>query len=89
MQANKGNRTMRTARLPEVGLIREADLLASGAVPFGRTRLRQMVAAGEFQKPLDLGPRLKPFDAAEVRAWLARTIEAAPRVTRAPVGAGA
>ncbi len=57
--------------LPQSGWIREKTLLASGAIPFRRSKLRQLVADGKFPKPQRFGPRIMAYDAEAVHAWVA------------------
>jgi predicted DNA-binding transcriptional regulator AlpA len=65
--------------LPLNGWIREKTLLASGAIPYGRTKLRELVAAGQFPKPQSFGPRIVAYDAAEVHAWINAQRQSRPR----------
>ncbi|MCW5664025.1 MAG: AlpA family phage regulatory protein [Piscinibacter sp.] len=68
----------KTNHLPELGFAREPAVLAH--VGFGRTKLRALVAAGEFPAPRRLGPRCTMYDAAAVRAWIADRAANAPIV---------
>ncbi len=55
--------------LPEVGWVREPVVLS--VVPYGRTKLRQEVAAGRFPAPKKFSERLVAYDAAAVHRWIA------------------
>jgi predicted DNA-binding transcriptional regulator AlpA len=54
--------------LPPTGWVREHVVLAH--VPFGRTKLRQEVAAGRFPAPRKFGERVIAYDAAAVHQWV-------------------
>lgn len=47
-----------------------------GDVPFSRTMLMNMANAGEFPKPVKLGPKRLAFVRAEVDEWIAARIAA-------------
>ena len=57
--------------IPASGWIREKALLASGSIPFSRTKLREEVAAGRFPRPHAFAPRLVAYDCEAVHAWIA------------------
>ncbi len=54
--------------LPTAGWVREPTVLA--VVPFGRTKLRQEVAAGRFPAPKKFSERVVAWDAASIHAWI-------------------
>jgi len=54
--------------LPAAGWVREPAVLA--VVPYGRTKLRQEVAAGRFPAPKKFGERLIAYDAEAVHRWI-------------------
>jgi predicted DNA-binding transcriptional regulator AlpA len=55
--------------LPNVGWVREPTVL--GVVPFGRTKLREEIAAGRFPAPRKFSERCVAFDAEAVHRWIA------------------
>jgi predicted DNA-binding transcriptional regulator AlpA len=77
--------------LPEIGFVREPVVLAH--VGLGRTKWRQLVAAGAAPSPRQLGPRCVMYDATAVRAWIVNQAATAPIVRinsgRAPAAAQA
>jgi predicted DNA-binding transcriptional regulator AlpA len=50
-------------------LIKASGLREQG-VPYGRTRVMQLVAAGKFPQPIKLSPRLNVWKSSELRAWI-------------------
>lgn len=44
-------------------------------VPLSRSRLYELVAAGEFPRPISLGPRAVGWIAAEIDEWLQHRVE--------------
>ena len=64
-------------KLPDGAFLRESQLVPSakrpGApvpLPFSANTLWRKVKAGEFPKPVKLGPRITAWKVADVRAWL-------------------
>jgi predicted DNA-binding transcriptional regulator AlpA len=57
------------ATLPEVGFVRQAQLIPS-IIPFSHATLWRKVASGEFPKPVKLSERVTAWDVRDVRAWL-------------------
>lgn len=45
-------------------------------VGFGRTWVRDAIAAGRFPEPTRIGPRAVRWDSAKVEAWIAETVAA-------------
>ncbi len=78
----KARASHKSLTLPEVGFVREPVVLAH--VGFGRTKWREMVAAGQAPAPRRLGPRCTMYDAALVRAWIAERANSAPVVQFQP-----
>ena len=67
------------ANLPEVGFIRQAQLIPA-IVPFSNATLWRKVNDGTFPAPVKLSPRVTAWDASKIRAWIAeRASEAAQR----------
>lgn len=62
--------------LPAEGWVREPVVLS--VVPFGRTKLRQEVAAGRFPAPKKFSTRMVAWDAVAVRRWIAEQREPQP-----------
>lgn len=58
--------------LPEVGFVREPAVLAHVGV--GRTKWREMVAAGHAPSPIKFGERIVVYNAIDVRRWIADQI---------------
>lgn len=54
--------------LPSTGWVREPVVLA--VTPFGRTKLRQEIAAGRFPAPRKFSERLVAWDAQAVHGWI-------------------
>lgn len=54
--------------LPAVGWVREPAVLA--VAPFGRTKLRQEIAAGRFPAPKKFSERVVAWDAQAVHRWI-------------------
>jgi prophage regulatory protein len=54
--------------LPNVGWVREPVVLA--VTPFGRTKLREEIAAGRFPAPKKFSERLVAWDAEQVHQWI-------------------
>lgn len=54
--------------LPAQGWIRERAVL--GVVPFGRTKLREEIAAGRFPAPRKFSERVIAWDSAAVLRWI-------------------
>ena len=67
--------------IPATGWIREKALLASGSIPFSRTKLREEVAAGRFPRPHVFSPRVVAYDCTAVHEWIA-----AQRIVTPPAG---
>lgn len=61
--------------LPAQGWVREPVVLT--VVPFGRTKLRQEIAAGRFPAPKKFSERMVAWDAAAVHQWIADQRETA------------
>jgi len=66
-------------QLPDCALLRESQLVPSpkrpGAMallPFSAPTLWRKVKAGDFPKPLKLGPRITAWRCGDVRQWLAQ-----------------
>ncbi|MEJ8856365.1 AlpA family phage regulatory protein [Variovorax robiniae] len=58
--------------LPPEGFARRPQVLA--ATGFSKSTLRRRMLAGDFPKPVALGPRIVGWDVAAVRGWIvART----------------
>jgi prophage regulatory protein len=55
--------------LPPSGWVRERTVLA--VVPYGRTKLREEVAAGRFPAPKKFSARVIAYDAEAVHKWIA------------------
>jgi prophage regulatory protein len=49
-------------------LVRTAEL--SQLVPYGKTHIMQLVAAGQFPKPIKLSSRRLAWRLSDVRAWI-------------------
>lgn len=65
------------ATLPEVGFIRQAQLIP-GIVPFSHATLWRKVKDGTFPAPVKLSPRVTAWEAGKIRQWIAeRSSEAA------------
>lgn len=60
---------MRVPFLPIEGFVREPVVLAHVAV--GRTKWREMVAAGEAPKPQKWGERITVYEVGSIRRWIA------------------
>ncbi len=54
--------------MPEERLIRTSEL--PQFVPYGRTRIMQLVAEGKFPKPIKLSSRRLAWKARDVLAWI-------------------
>ena len=59
---------MAGSQLPEVGFVRQAALL--DLVPFSAATLWRRVGAGEFPRPVKLGPRITAWRVEDVREWI-------------------
>ncbi|WP_158289050.1 helix-turn-helix transcriptional regulator [Rubrivivax albus] len=64
--------------IPAQGWIREGDLLATKAIPYRRTKLREEVAAGRFPKPRTFGPRMVAYDCTQIHDWIREQSKTAP-----------
>lgn len=62
--------TANTPALPAEGFIRAKALIA-GVVPVARATLHRWVAAGDFPRPVRLGPGVAAWRVEDVRAWIA------------------
>lgn len=56
--------------LPDSALLRSADFLRPGPVPYGRTRWAELVAAGEAPAPVASRSRGTFWRWADIRTWL-------------------
>lgn len=56
--------------LPKEGLVRVSQLLASGAVPFGKSTLYKKIKEGTFPPLIKLGPRISAIDVSTFRDYL-------------------
>lgn len=54
--------------LPLSGWVREPIILT--VVPWGRTKLRQEIAAGRFPAPRRFSPRVIAWDARAIHSWI-------------------
>lgn len=54
--------------LPNAGWVREPVVLA--VTPFGRTKLREEIAAGRFPAPKKFSERVVAWDAQQVHEWI-------------------
>lgn len=59
---------MKPQNLPSTGWVREPVVLT--VVPFGRTKLRQEIAAGRFPAPRKFSERVIAWDAQAVHDWI-------------------
>ena len=64
-------------QLPDCALLRESQLVPSSKrpgvhalLPFSAPTLWRKVKAGQFPKPLKLGPRITAWRCGDVRQWL-------------------
>lgn len=57
------------SRFPEVGFIRQADLVP-GIVPFSAATLWRRVKSGEFPAPVKLSARVTAWRCEDVYAWM-------------------
>ncbi|WP_106640879.1 AlpA family phage regulatory protein [Allosphingosinicella vermicomposti] len=55
--------------LPEVGFIRQAQLIPA-IVPFSNATLWRKVKDGTFPAPVKLSPRVTAWDVRQVRQWI-------------------
>ena len=55
--------------LPEVGFIREADLVPQ-IIPISSATLWRLVKDGQFPSPIKLSPRVTAWRVSDVRKWL-------------------
>lgn len=58
----------KTVSLPPTGWVREPMVLR--VVPYGRTKLREEVAAGRFPAPKKFSERVIAYDAEAVHRWI-------------------
>lgn len=64
------------APLPEVGFIRQAQLIPA-IVPFSNATLWRKVKDGSFPAPVKLSARVTAWEASKIRQWIeARAAEA-------------
>lgn len=59
-----------SAKLPETGFVREAQLIP-GIIPISHTTLWRRVKEGSFPKPVKLSTRVAAWRAEDIRAWIA------------------
>jgi predicted DNA-binding transcriptional regulator AlpA len=59
-----------TANLPEVGFIRQAQLIPA-IVPFSSATLWRKVKNGTFPAPVKLSSRVTAWEASKIRDWIA------------------
>ena len=64
---------MKPQILPSTGWVREPVVLT--VVPFGRTKLREEIAAGRFPAPRKFSERVVAWDAQAVHHWIERQRE--------------
>lgn len=57
------------APLPEIGFIRQAQLIPA-IVPFSNATLWRKVKDGTFPAPVKLSPRVTAWEASKIRAWI-------------------
>jgi predicted DNA-binding transcriptional regulator AlpA len=72
--ARRTPRRKDTAPLPQEGFVREAGVL--GHIPFGHSKLWEMVRAGKFPAPVKLSERVTAWRVGDVRAWIAAAYQA-------------
>lgn len=58
------------ANLPEIGFIRQAQLVPA-IVPFSNATLWRKVKDGSFPAPVKLSARVTAWEASKVRDWIA------------------
>lgn len=58
-----------SASLPEVGFIREVQLVP-GIIPISPATLRRWVRSGRFPQPVKLSDRVTAWRVEDVRTWL-------------------
>ena len=58
------------ANLPEIGFIRQAQLVPA-IVPFSNATLWRKVKDGTFPAPVKLSPRVTAWEASKIREWIA------------------
>lgn len=69
--------TITAVTLPEVGFIRQAQLVPA-IVPFSNATLWRKVKDGSFPAPVKLSPRVTAWEVSKVREWIeARAAQAA------------
>lgn len=56
-------------QLPEVGFIRQADLIPA-IVPFSAATLWRRVKSGEFPAPVKLSARVTAWRREDIRVWM-------------------
>lgn len=66
------------ANLPEVGFIRQAQLIPA-IVPFSNATLWRKVKDGSFPAPVKLSPRVTAWEAGKIRKWIAERAAEAPQ----------
>ena len=59
---------LKAISLPSTGWVREPIVL--GVVPYGRTKLREEVAAGRFPAPKKFSERVVAYDAEAIHRWI-------------------
>ena len=64
----KGPKLTKPLILPQSGWVREPTVLA--VVPWGRTKLRQEIAAGRFPAPHRFSERVIAWDSRAVHSWI-------------------
>ena len=57
-------------------LVKDSDLTAEG-VPYRRSRIMQLVAAGKFPAPIKLSSRRNVWRASDIQNWIARVTQQA------------
>lgn len=75
--------------LPDDALIREPDVRQ--CVPYGRTKLHELIAEGKFPAPHRLaGSSVRVWRVRQVRAWIRETFpESGPRPASEPMAVAA
>lgn len=69
--------SMLSTSLPDVGFIRQAQLIPA-IVPFSNATLWRKVKDGSFPAPVKLSPRVTAWEVGKVREWIeARAAQAA------------
>jgi prophage regulatory protein len=67
---SKSNLTIQLEAANARRLVRKRELLSM--LPFSAATLHRKIKAGEFVRPIKLGPRMTAYDVRAVNAWLAR-----------------